>query len=182
MKNKNIYCIAGVSGSGKTTLVEGLEKEYGLETVVSYTTRPKRSEDETGHIFITDEEFNQLENICAYTVFNGYQYGVTADFIDQCDTYVIDPAGIKFLRETYKGDKNIVGIALLCSPEEVARRMKKRGDSDEAIASRITHDKKAFEDLLDVCEYGIWVDTLSPEQVLTEVYNLIVSIEEGKYK
>lgn len=174
--NKYIFCIAGVSGSGKTTLVENLQSEYGLKTVESYTTRPKRYENEKGHIFVTNKEFNDLKDICAYTMFNGYEYGVTAEIVDQCDTYVIDPAGIKFLNEAYKGDKKIISIALVCSPEEVSRRMKQRGDSDDAIASRLRHDKIAFEDLLDVCQYSILVDNLSPEETLREAYNIIASV------
>ena len=56
-KTKGIYLIVGKSGSGKTTLVEALKK-YGYTSIESYTTRPKRFEGETGHTFITEEEFD----------------------------------------------------------------------------------------------------------------------------
>ena len=58
----NIYLIVGCSGSGKTTIVNSLENKYGLKSIQSYTTRPKRSDDETGHIFISDEEYDKLED------------------------------------------------------------------------------------------------------------------------
>ena len=64
---KNCYLIVGQSGSGKTTIVNTLEEKYGLKSIQSYTTRPKRSENETGHTFISDEEYDKLENIVACT-------------------------------------------------------------------------------------------------------------------
>ena len=57
-KTKGIYLIVGKSGSGKTTLVNELRK-YGYTSVESYTTRPKRFKNETGHTFITEEEFDR---------------------------------------------------------------------------------------------------------------------------
>ena len=53
---KNCYLIVGQSGSGKTTIMTTLEEKYELKSIQSYTTRPKRSDGETGHIFISDEE------------------------------------------------------------------------------------------------------------------------------
>ena len=68
-KTKGIYLIVGKSGSGKTTLVNKLRK-YGYASVESYTTRPKRFKNETGHTFITEEEFDQLKDICAYVKYS----------------------------------------------------------------------------------------------------------------
>ena len=53
-KTKGIYLIVGKSGSGKTTLVEALKK-YGYNSIESYTTRPKRFDNETCHTFITED-------------------------------------------------------------------------------------------------------------------------------
>ena len=52
MNKKTIFLITGCSGSGKTTITEQLEMKYGLKSIQSYTTRAKRSENETGHIFV----------------------------------------------------------------------------------------------------------------------------------
>ena len=177
MKTNNIYCIVGPSGSGKTSLVDRLEDAYGFKPVNSYTTRPKRNEDEKGHIFLTPEEFGKLKNLCAYTQFNGYEYGVTEDMIDNCDIYIIDPAGVVFLQQSYKGKKGIIVIGLSVSPEVAKNRMRKRGDEDYAVASRLAHDEKAFKRMADVCNYLIDVDSISIDKVAYFVNNIIESVE-----
>lgn len=174
---KNIYCIVGVSGSGKTTLAELLEGKYGLKTVQSYTTRPQRYEGETGHIFVTKEEFDALGEMCAYTNFAGNEYGVTADLVDACDTYVIDVAGVKYLKEKYHGEKSIRTIALRCSEAVVRNRMAARGDSEEKINERIEHDFFAFMDIGDVADVNFDVTLLTPENLADKVFEYILEQE-----
>lgn len=152
---KNIYCIVGPSGCGKTTITEALEKQYGYKTIESYTTRPPRYEGETGHIFVTPEEFKALGKMCAYTKFDGHEYGVTADLVDQNDLYVIDPAGLKFFRNNYTGNKNIKVIGITANISVLIERMKQRGDSDEKIIKRLVNDAEAFKDLNNIADV-VW--------------------------
>ena len=65
IKQKNIFLVMGESGSGKDTITKELSNKYGLKVLKSYTTRPKRYDDEDTHIFISEEEFDNLENRCA---------------------------------------------------------------------------------------------------------------------
>ena len=74
MKPKFIYLIVGKYGSAKTTIVDKLR--WLGNSIQSYTTRPRRTEDETGHIFVNQEKFDKL-NLVAYTHFNGYDNGAT---------------------------------------------------------------------------------------------------------
>lgn len=144
MSLKNIYLIVGPSGSGKTTIASVLEKAFGLKAVESYTTRPPRYEGERGHIFVSDEEFDALGPMCAYTEYNGYRYGVTADIIDTHDIYVIDPYGVKYLVEHYEGNKLIVPIRIYAPWKVRLERMKQRGDSEEEIYKRESQDDISF--------------------------------------
>ena len=57
--NKPIFLFVGKSASGKTTIADMLGKD-GYSQVYSYTTRPKRYENEIGHTFITDEEYDRV--------------------------------------------------------------------------------------------------------------------------
>lgn len=141
---KNIYCIVGPSGSGKTTISKILERDYGMKLVESYTTRPPRYPDEEGHIFVSDEEFDALGEMCAYTEYDGHRYGVTPEVIDQNDIYVIDPYGVDYLRQKYHGNKGIIAIRLLVDLDECQKRMELRGDSMEKIRQRLSNDVRSF--------------------------------------
>ena len=147
MSLKNIYLIVGPSGSGKTTIANELKATYGYKAVESYTTRPPRYEGERGHIFVSDEEFDALGPMCAYTEYNGYRYGVTADIIDTHDIYVIDPAGVNYMRSVdgYQGSKKVVTIRLKCSHNTLVTRMLERGDSLEKISERLATDVISFD-------------------------------------
>ena len=152
---KNLYCIVGPSGSGKTTLVNSLCQLYGgnVTVVESYTTRSPRYEGETGHLFVSDEEFDALGPLCAYTEFDGHRYGVPSSMIDESDLYVIDPAGVEYLKNHYDGPKEIRVIGLYADPMTLRARMKKRGDSDMAITHRIANDARMFKGLSDICDH-----------------------------
>lgn len=137
---KPLYCFIGKSASGKTSVANELEV-YGFTQLWSYTTRPKRYEFETGHTFITEEEFDKLENIIAYTEYNGNKYCCTKEQIDAADIYVIDPAGVETLLKNYHADRNIVIFYFDTSVRTRIERMLNRGDPDVAIVSRLYNDE-----------------------------------------
>lgn len=173
---KYIFMIMGPSGVGKTTLVNELSKKYGYSVVQSYTTRERRTPNETGHTFISEKEFDRLESLVAYTEFAGKRYGVTQDMVDNNDLYVIDPAGVLFFKEHYHGNKKPIVILLEKSDSALAAQMRKRGDSEEAITTRLMHDKIAFFGASSLADY-----VLSPKSIKAgcdEVHDIICSLEE----
>lgn len=185
----NIFLFVGCSGSGKTTIVESLEKKYGLTSIQSYTTRPKRSQNETGHIFVNDEEFDSLNDIVAYTVFDRYRYCATSQQIDDNDLYVVDPAGVETLKRKYKGNKNIKVIFIYTNWLTRFTRMKHRsklcGNSwfQATISSlkRILNDFKAFKDY-DKNNVNIDLvvnnDKKNIDDVVEHIYQYIASNEK----
>ena len=78
---KPLLLFVGPSGSGKTTIANMMELECGYHQVQSYTTRKPRYKGETGHIFISNEDFDRLGEFAAYTVYNGNKYGTTVSEI-----------------------------------------------------------------------------------------------------
>lgn len=172
-KMNNIILLCGKSGTGKSTIAEELEKKYGLRQVQSYTTRQPRYPNEKGHIFINREFFNALkEDMVAYTFFNNRHYGVTTMQIDKCSTYVVDPSGIEYFKEKYKGNKTPIVIWIDCPLHTRFFRMLKRGDSLFKIISRIINDYKMFSNVAQIADYKIInkdIDT-SLEKVYT-IYN-----------
>lgn len=144
---KNIYLLAGPSGSGKSSVARELTQRYGLKEVWSYTERPPRYDGEPGHIFVTPEQFDAAGKMCAFTLYNGYRYGVPESAIEENDIYVIDPAGIRYMQERYSGSKGVVVIAIYASLHERAVRMLERGDTQAAVRKRLQTDGKEFENL-----------------------------------
>lgn len=138
---RNIYLIYGRSGVGKSSVADLLCERYGYSQIASYTDRKPRFVGERNHVFISQKEFNTLRpDMVAYTMFDGHQYGVTAEAIDHNDIYVIDKAGIENLRKNYHGPKGLVVIWLVASTAECERRMAARGDSSSAIRQRMAFD------------------------------------------
>ena len=89
-----LYCIIGPSGTGKSTLEENIKSEFNwLRSADSYTTRPPRYDGEHSHKFVSKEQFDKLK-LLAYTRYNGYEYGVTKEILDNTDLYVVDLDGL----------------------------------------------------------------------------------------
>lgn len=151
-----IFLIVGCSGSGKTTITEQLEQKYGLKSIQSYTTRQPRYNGETGHIFISDEEFDKLTDMVAYTEFAGNRYCATVEQVENNDLYIIDPKGVDFFMKSYKGSK--IPKVIFISSDMTTRyeRMKSRAEENDcefmdAVKSsleRITNDVVEFYDYI----------------------------------
>lgn len=150
MRKDFIVLVVGESGSGKSEICRYLEDKYGLKEVKSYTTRPKRNEDDKSHIFVTDYDFdNVLDDIVAYTEYNGYKYCATAEQIKDCDTYIIDPDGIEYFFKEYTG-KKIPMVVHISAPEEIRKgRMLGRGHTIGAVETRLEIDAEKFANVRD---------------------------------
>jgi guanylate kinase len=138
---KPLICLVGKSASGKTTVANILEEGHEYKQLQSYTTRPPRYENETGHTFISDEEFDQLKDVVAYTEYNGYKYGSTKQQIDDVEIYVIDVPGIETLLEKYNTERPIRVFYFDTTVRSRIERMLNRHDSDTAIVSRLYNDE-----------------------------------------
>lgn len=137
-----LVLLVGKSGSGKTTL-EKMLVEVGFKSVKSYTTRPKRTEDEDNHTFVSKEEFDALENKIAYTNFNGYEYCATKEQLDNATVYVIDPAGVEYLKQSGY-DRELFIIYLETWGSTCMTRMLDRGDDYGKAKQRVANDEKEF--------------------------------------
>ncbi len=178
-----IFLIVGPSGSGKTGLMYEMSSKYGYTPVISYTTRPRRHENEAGHFFVTKDEFREIvknKDMCAYTVFNGHEYGVTSDMVNENDLYVIDPAGVQYFKDHYSGPKKFIVIALKTSMLNRFSRMLKRGDSIVDAFKRIMHDRKAFKNYLDISDLVLTNDDLDIPS-MAAVANYYINLSDHEY-
>lgn len=179
MKDKYIVLIVGKSGSGKSTICDRLEKEYGLRQVKSYTTRPRRGRDDNGHIFISDEELDRLEDICGFTTFDKHRYCATSKQIDNADLYIIDPKGVEYFMKSYVG-KKIPMVIYINADEKIRRkRMKERGDSADKIRRRLSYDAHEFGDVEDYVFMDFTNHTLSDMELIVEyIYHTFFAEKE----
>lgn len=154
-KKPVIICIIGESLSGKTTLADWIERQYGIKMIQSYTDRPRRSEDEDGHTFLTSEEFDLLreEDMIAHTKYGDYRYCCLKSDVQDENTYVIDEDGYLMLLSKHRNVYDIKSIRLKC--DERVRVM--RGTPTKDTIKRIERDKGRFT-LPDIF-YDAVVDT-----------------------
>ena len=184
-----IFLIVGCSGSGKTTITEQLEQKYGLKSIQSYTTRPKRYEDESGHIFVSDEEFDKLTDMVAYTEFAGNRYCAIAEQVENNDLYIIDPKGVDFFMKAYKGSKTpkiiFISSNLTTRYERMVKRAETKGKShQEAIESSLTRIVNDAEEFYDYIQGQAWIDYVCKnnsndklEDVVDKIFDHISSCE-----
>lgn len=165
-----IWLLVGKSGVGKSAVADYLSKNHGLKVLQSYTTRPKRFDNERGHTFITEDEFKQLNHVVAHTKFDKYEYCATTEQVENSDVYIIDPKGVETFKELYKGERTPIIIYLTASLDNLIKRMRARGDGVEKAMKRMNHDKQAFANV----SYDIKIDT--DNKTIKEVVDEILSL------
>lgn len=186
--NKPLFLFVGRSASGKTTIANMLEKD-GYTQISSYTTRPPRYENEVGHMFISEEEYDKLENIVASTIYNGYRYCTTLEQVKNADIYVVDVDGVKILFDNYnKLDRPIQIIYFDSSVINRIKRMMERGDSDTQIVGRLLVDEdydwyeKLQQTILNYSLGRIRLQRINSDFSLQTVYDLTKNFIEGRMK
>lgn len=168
---KTVFLICGRSASGKDKIVSTACRRYGYKQLKSYATRPMRldDEDKDHHIFVTPEEaqkIKQQDEICAYTEIGPYEYCATLSQLKQCDLYIIDYNGVKYLNDklnTLQNSIRIVTIYILCDDDvRMHRAVDNRRDDELAFYKRSYDENTQFNQLereLDF-DYAISNDNL----------------------
>lgn len=164
-KNKEhvVICVMAQSAAGKDKLVTELCNRNGWSQLISYTTRPKRTNEGDTHIFINEDEYQAIKEtgkIAAYTNINGYHYFSTVDQLYQNDFYIIDPIGVQSLKALNLPDLRIVTVYINV-PEDVRKeRAKMRGDDTNIYRSRCLSEKQQFRDMLKDADFDYSVSNL----------------------
>lgn len=115
LSKPTIICIVGESGSGKSTVANYIAEQYGINQVISRTTRPERYPGERGHLFVSEKDFDtyKKEDMLAFTKFGDYRYCcLKSDIISDC-TYVIDEHGLDYMAKNFSDEFNIFSIRTL---------------------------------------------------------------------
>ncbi len=143
----NLFILSSPAGGGKTTLANMLISEIpNLKRVVTCTTREPRPGEKNGvdYYFLTKDEFEKRikeGDFLEYAIVHGNYYGTPKrEVFEMLEKgldliLVIDVQG---MRQVKKNFKDVVTIFILPpSLEEIVRRMRERGDSEEEINKRL---------------------------------------------
>lgn len=179
-----LLCVMGRSASGKDTLVQKLCERAGLKQIISYTTRERRVNEGDTHIFITDEEYEQLNSdgkIAAFTQIGQHRYCCTIDQLYENDVYVIDPIGVKHLRELNLPNIRLVTVFINVSDDvREERALNKRGDDKAKWRSRNFAEREQFREMLKNADFDYAVSNID----VAKAYSTLrwISQVEGVWK
>ena len=158
--------LVGPSASGKTQIVKILREKYGLNKMVTYTSRTMRPGEKEGidYFFLTKEDFEKRINegfFIEYVVYNGNYYGTALSQVSSDKVVILEPTGLKHYINKIRDE---VKVAFLrCSTEIVRIRMKERGDDPEVIKKRLLLDGEVFNK--DVMKLADWVIDTSASNI-----------------
>lgn len=167
--------LSGPSASGKTEVAKILADKYGIEKIITTTTRTKREGEVDGmdYFFVTKKEFeNKIKrgDFVEYMEYNGNYYGSTKDQIQPNKCIVTDLNGLKSYCK-FKLDGTVTFF--LCTNEKMRyERMICRGDTTEKAQERIIEDKKAFANThLKCIDFLITNENQTLEELAEDIYN-----------
>lgn len=178
-KSKKIL-IVGRTGAGKDYIADLLSIRYGLIKLKSYATRPKRSQDDNSHIFISaDEVENYRNDMIAYTEIGEYKYFATKKQLDESDIYIIDPSGIAYLLN-HCNEYNFLIVYISANKELRIRKSIERSDNaNEEVVSqkRNIAEGMQFNDFEEIIKDGFisYNNIKYPVEIIYNEYNADIS-------
>ena len=177
MSNHKLFCIMGETASGKDTLTKKLCEDTGMKAIVSYTTRPRRTNEGDTHIFVDDFVYEQMkDNLAAYTEINSFRYWTTIEQIYDNDIYIIDPNGLETLENLGIEDIDLCSIYINVPLEVRLERALYRGDSLEDFFSRNKSEMRQFIQMKAAGGFDYAISNLNEDKAYA-VLKYIVEVE-----
>ena len=182
-----IFYVMGKSASGKDTIYQRLMQEYEFQTVVLYTTRPKREGEVDGkeYHFVTEAELRSFEQagkvieVRAYDTVHGIWYYFTVDDgqvnLAEHDYLLIGTLeSYQKIREYY-GRENFVPLYIEVEDGErlqraLNREMQQSQPKYAELCRRYLADEKDFaEENLQACGIEKRYQNIGLEQCLEQI-------------
>jgi guanylate kinase len=184
-----LVILSGVAGAGKDTIKKELIKRMeNVESLPSYTSRPKREghiEGET-YIFTTKEEFEKMienKELYEYDIHHNNYYGTSRKLLNEkmsngkIIVKDIDVNGTENLINLLGKDTKIVTIFLRVPKEELKRRLEERVDKPSPQEVILRLNRFDYEESkISVYDYVLKNDNLE------KTVQIIMSIIENESK
>ncbi|UDY80718.1 guanylate kinase [Geobacillus phage GR1] len=176
-----IYVLLGPTCSGKTTTLKQLI-DIGYESIITYTTRPKRKNEVDGkdYYFISERQFEHLDEsnlLVAKNTFKNafgteWHYAINRQDVDLTKDLVVitEPKGYRDLVKTF-GKENVTSIYLNTNYEIRLVRGLNRRDQVNELFRRLLSDEEDFRGFEEEADHIITETTRVG--VLDEVLKII---------
>lgn len=144
--------LIGPSASGKTEIVKLLIKQYSMEKLVTYTSRPMRVGEimDKDYHFISKSSFEEKIKhnfFFEYVEYNNNYYGTAVEDLTDNKVVILEKNGLQHYIDKVRDQITIV--FLKCEEEVLKERMIKRGDQMEIILKRLEGDKIKFDSSIE---------------------------------
>ena len=179
-----IIALVGRSGSGKSAVADILTNKFHLPRIKTCTTRKQRFPGEF-YDFLSIEEFSKRENagdIVLADAYAGNLYGTPVENLKAGGLIILEPQGVKELKEKFGNDCIVVGIT--AAPLTILKRMQKRKGSKEEISQRLKTDDTHFsaDVMQSICDVIIRNDeNMSMDEAASLIFRIFAKIEGGEY-
>ena len=184
--DNEIIVISGFSGAGKDTIAKDINKLFGHNFVISYSTRPMRQNEEEGnpYYFIDDNKmctmaFNNelIEGRCYNTIHGNWFYAVNKNQILDNEKYVIvlDILGYEEFKKHF--GNRVYGIFIDVPSEERLSRAMSRGDFNfNEWNRRYEDDSSQFTDERIKNNYNVVIGNIDYKETIKNISYIITSI------
>lgn len=168
--------LVGRSAVGKNHMLRVLS-DMGLCSVVGYTSRPPRPNEENGkdYNFVDQSTFDRMRENGEFLQsmdFGGYSYGTTIEEFEKCDAFITSPHGLENIPEGYRHRIKIV--ELTCGGFITNLRMKidRPFLTQQEISKRRVKDDELFRGFDEkMKELGYEHVKVSTESIVEHAFN-----------
>ncbi|MEA1963375.1 MAG: guanylate kinase [Patescibacteria group bacterium] len=178
----NLFIISGPSGAGEDSVIDGLEKYFPIERVITTTTRKTRQGESQGnpYYFISQEEFQKnIDNNKFFEYareYNDNYYGVAKKEINRVinsrktGIWKIEYKGVISAKKLFPG---IIAIFLNAPLKTLEKRIRARGNiTDEYVKERLDYTREWLKHK-DIYDYEVINKQGKLEETIKKIVDII---------